>query len=296
MRKSLPPPRQRSLGSFMPGVEAIRGVAGQAHVAAAGLSGPLGGGHCGPPLESLGMIEGLDHFLENSGQPGLPELRELLAELMGRNGVERFIDHQLLQAKGQRVLRVRFGSNGAIRSVVIKRLKPEIAKRNQLVATRWLPAVGLGAAGPPLLGSVAARSGECVWHVYEDLGRWELDARAPEREQLHAATELIARLHTGFAGHALLGEVRLQGGDLGIHFYESNVRDAINALHAWRAPTEHAALRDGLLERLYKLREGAPRRAEAVADWAGPETLLHGDLWAINVFVMPARTSASDLV
>ena len=238
------------------------------------------------------MIEGLDHFLENSGQPGLPELRELLAELMGRNGVERFIDHQLLQAKGQRVLRVRFGSNGAIRSVVIKRLKPEIAKRNQLVATRWLPAVGLGAAGPPLLGSVAARSGECVWHVYEDLGRWELPARAPEREQLHAATELIARLHTGFAGHALLGEIRLHGGDLGIHFYESNVRDALAAMQALRPPPEHQGVCERLLDRLSELQADVPRRAEAMGELAGPETLVHGDLWAINVFVSPAAGAA----
>ena len=31
-----------------------------------------------------------------------------------------------------------------------------------------------------------------------------------------------------------------------------------------------------------------PRRAQAEADWGGPETLLHGDLWPINVFVIPA--------
>jgi thiamine kinase-like enzyme len=238
------------------------------------------------------MLEGLDHLLQNSGQPGLPELRELLEELLGgSHGSGRLTEEQTLQPRGQRVFRLRFTVNGHARSVVIKRLKPEIARRNELVAQRWLPAIGLAETGPPLLGSVAARNGACVWHVYDDLGSWELNNREPDRERVQAAIDLIVKVHTRFAGHALLGEVRLQGGDLGIHFYETNVRDAISALHAWRPPAELAALRDGLLDRLYELRDDARRRAEAVADWAGPETLLHGDLWAINVFVMPASAA-----
>jgi thiamine kinase-like enzyme len=235
------------------------------------------------------MIEGLEHLLENSGQPGLAELRELLSELMSDGkGADRFIDQQMLQPRGQRVLRLRFGSNGTTRSVIIKRLKPEIALRNELVTTRWLPAIDLEKAGPPLLGSAAARSGHCVWHVYDDLGRWELDPRSPGQEQAKAAVDLIARLHTGFAGHALLGEIRLHGGDLGIHFYESNVRDAIAAMEALQPPQEHRAVCERLLDRLSKLRAELPRRAEAMGELAGPETLLHGDLWAINVFVIPA--------
>jgi hypothetical protein len=186
------------------------------------------------------------------------------------------------------VYRLRFGINGQTRSVVIKRLKPAIARRNELVAQRWLPAIGLSETGPPLLGSVAARSGERVWHIYDDLGPWELDPREPDRARVRAAIELIARMHTRFAGHALLGEVRLHGGDLGIHFYESNVRDAIYGLEAWQPAAQQKALRDRLLKRLYTLREELPRRARAEADWGGPETLLHGDLWAINVFVIPA--------
>ena len=43
--------------------------------------------------EGLGMIEGIEHLLENSGQPGLLELRELLSELMSRHGLERFIQN-----------------------------------------------------------------------------------------------------------------------------------------------------------------------------------------------------------
>jgi hypothetical protein len=239
------------------------------------------------------MIDGLDKILEGSGQPGLVELRELLQELLGGRDVAGcFIGEDTLPSRAQRVFRLRFGINGQARSVVIKRLKPAIARRNELVAQRWLPAIGLSETGPPLLGSVAARRGERVWHVYDDLGPWELDPREPDREpdraRVRSAIELIARLHTRFAGHALLGEVRLHGGDLGIHFYESNVRDAIYGLEGWQPLATQRALRNSLLRRLYKLREELPRRARAEADWGGPETLLHGDLWAINVFVIPA--------
>ena len=241
------------------------------------------------------MIEGLDQVLEGSGLPGLTELRELLQELIGgRDGAGHFIGQDPLQPRAQRVFRLRFDANGQTRSVVIKRLKPEIARRNELVAKRWLPAIGLSETGPPLLGSVAARSGGCVWHVYDDLGSGELDPREPDRERVQAAVELIAQMHTQFAGHALLGEVRLHGGDLGIHFYESNVRDAIYALEALRPSTLNSQpstsqVRDRLLERLHKLRDELPQRAQALAEWGGPETLLHGDLWAINVFVIPTN-------
>ncbi|HEY6169563.1 MAG TPA: aminoglycoside phosphotransferase family protein [Verrucomicrobiae bacterium] len=234
------------------------------------------------------MIEGFEKILEGTGQPGVDELRELLAELLARDGrAVRLIEQSQLQPRGQRVFRLRFALDGAVRSVVIKRLKPEIARRNELVARRWLPAIGLHDCGPPVLGSVAARTGECVWHVYDDLGSHELNPRNPGREQVWAAVELVARMHTHFAGHALLGEVRLHGGDLGIQFYDSNVRDAISALEAWEPPTAQCAVRDRLLERLCKLREETAARVQALAELGGPDTLLHGDLWAINVFVIP---------
>src|SRR5437773_205343 len=238
------------------------------------------------------MIEGLEKLLEGNGQPGLTELRELLQELLaGRDGTGRLLDVQSLKRRTQSVYRLRFAINGQARSVVIKRLEPEIARRDELVAKRWLPAIGLDGSGPPLLGSVAARSGGCVWHVYDDLGSCELGPREidrePERERLKAAVELIARIHTGFAGHALLGDVRLHGGDLGIHFYETNVRDAISALRAWQPRADQHGLRDRLLVRLERLHDELPQRSKALAAWGGPETLLHGDLWAINVFVIP---------
>jgi hypothetical protein len=234
------------------------------------------------------MIEGLENVLAGDRQPGLIELRGSLQELLGgAGGVCRFLGQQALQPGKMRVVRLRFLINGQSHSVVIKRLKPEIARRNELVAQRWLPAVGLGESGPPILASSAARGGECVWHVYEDLGDFELDPRQPSPGSVASAVELIAQLHTRFAGHALLGEVRLNGGDSGMHFYESNVYDALCALEKWQPAGEHSGLRDRLLKRLGQLRGELGARAEAQAAWGGPDTLLHGDLWAINVFVIP---------
>jgi Ser/Thr protein kinase RdoA (MazF antagonist) len=46
-------------------------------------------------------------------------------------------------------------------------------------------------------------------------------------------------------------------------------------------------LRDRLLVRLDKLLGDLPQRTQALAELGGPDTLLHGDLWAINVFVIP---------
>src|SRR6266446_1152812 len=209
------------------------------------------------------MIEDLDKVLEDTGLRGLTELRGLLEEVLGGESVDgRLTEQQSLQPRSCRVFRLRFAIKGRTQTVVVKRLKPEIARRNELVARRWLPAICMEEAGPPVLGSVAARTGDCVWHVYDDLGEWELDAREPDRERVKAAIDLIARIHTGFAGHALLGEVRLHGGDLGIHFYESNVRDAIYALQACESPVDQEQLRDRLLERLYKLLDELPERAK----------------------------------
>jgi hypothetical protein len=160
-----------------------------------------------------------------------------------------------------------------------------------LVVNRWLPAVGLGPIGPILLGQAAEASGEHVWHVYEDHGEFGLADGTPAPERVEAAVKTIAELHVRFAGHALLGECRLWGGDLGIHFHTSSVQDALRAVSALRPPAvrspEDLALRDRLLRRLEGLLAEAPRRAELVAEHGGPETLLHGDLWTANVFVLP---------
>jgi thiamine kinase-like enzyme len=234
------------------------------------------------------MINGLENLLENSRLPGLPELREFLNGYLGGEDLAgHLVEAQTLQPRGQRVFRLRFLLNGVPRSIVIKRLRPEIGRRNEFVCRRWLPAVGLERGGPIFLGTVAARDGAWVWHVYDDLGSWELDPREPDRPRVEAAINLISQLHLRFAQHALLGEVRLYGGDLGGHFCRANVQDAIMALEPWRPSPEHQWVRDRLLTRLERFKAELPQRLEALAELGGPETLLHGDLWAINVFVMP---------
>src|SRR5207245_3308349 len=158
------------------------------------------------------MIEGLDKVLDGSGQPGLHELRDLLAELLDGASVDgSFIEHQNLQRRSMRLLRLRFSLNRSIRTGIVKRLAPEIARRNELVAKRWLPAVGLNDLGPPLAGSVAERSGAWVWHVYHDLGPHELDPQDASVDAVRTALEPLARYPTRFESHALLGEVRLHG-------------------------------------------------------------------------------------
>ena len=234
------------------------------------------------------MIDGLDNVLEGYDQPGLTQLRSLLKELLGGREAEgRVLDQQILQPRSSRVFRLRFLINGQARQVIVKRLRPEIAQCSELVERRWLPAAGMTEHGPALLGSVAEPSGNCVWHVYDDLGHCELDTNQLNREHVSAAVELIARLHTRFARHPLLGEVRLHGGDLGIHFYETNVRDAIYALDGLQPTAQQTQLYQRLLQRLYDLRKELPQREQALEELGGPETLLHGDLWAINIFVIP---------
>src|SRR5207302_8729554 len=66
-----------------------------------------------------------------------------------------------------------------------------------------------------------------------------------------------------------------------------NVRDATYALEACQASPQQTPVLNHLLQRLSKLRKELPQRAQALKAWGGPETLLHGDLWSINVFVIP---------
>ena len=240
------------------------------------------------------MIEGLENLLDGSEQPGVAELRRRLGELLGGSAVAgRLIEQQQLPSRHPRVYRLRFTVNDEVRSLVVKRLEPAIAQRNYLVTRRWLPALGLDGHGPALLGAAAEPSGQYIWHVYEDLGDWALDARDPDPARMRAAVEVIAQVHTRFAGHPLLPECRLYGGDLGMHFFESNVRDAIRSLEWLRPPrvalsSEQRALRDRLLTRLNLLLEEQPARAQALTEFGGVETLLHGDLWTTNTFVIPA--------
>jgi hypothetical protein len=216
-------------------------------------------------------------------EPGASELAGLLDELVAGDELQRL--HRLKAG----VYRLSFGRKNGRRSFVAKRLQPDRAERNRLVAERWLPAVGLDRHGPSLAGAVASPGARCIWHVYEDLGRHTLEDRTDPR-RVRAATLLLARLHSAFVGHPLLAECRLWGEDHGTAFYRSSVCDALIALEALPSSDldcEQAHLRDRLLLRLYDLREKTADRTALLVRAGGAETLLHGDLWPRNMFVLP---------
>jgi hypothetical protein len=233
------------------------------------------------------MIGELDRVLSGTGEPGLPELHEALRRTLDSAGDALFAGSQRLKS---RVYRLRFATKAGSRSVVVKRLDPLAAKRNEQVAWRWLPAVGLEAAGPGLLGVGATGDGGWVWHVYEDHGDTALEGRETDRVRVAAAARAVALVHSRFASHPLLAECR-QFGTFDISWFAANVRDAIRALRSLQPPevaltADQEALRDRLVTRLMRLLADRPRRARALAEWGGPETLLHGDPWTSNTFVM----------
>ena len=198
------------------------------------------------------------------------------------------------------VLRLALEVEGRPLSVVVKGLAPEIGRRNRLVSERWLPAAGLADAAPSVLGILTGPDAALVWLVCEEVGTRTL--AAPERDpaRVAAAVALIARLHRSFADHALLGEVRLWGGDLGTAFHSGNLRDSIRAIEALlpqaSTSTVRSALCERLLQRLRRLLCDAPRRAAVMERVGGPETLLHGDLWLENLVEDPRDGSAIRLI
>jgi aminoglycoside phosphotransferase (APT) family kinase protein len=235
---------------------------------------------------AVDLRERLERSLGEMQEPGAAEICELLWETM-RPSLDAEPSIRLETLKKE-VYRLRLGTG---QSLVLKRLKPAIAQTDRLVVERWLPALGFGDRCPRLLGSAALRDGRWVWHVHEDLGHETLAVdRQPER--LAAAVDFLAELHTRSAGHPLLPEVRWRACDQGAHFFTANLRDAIAALETLttpprEAPPAFAGARERLLHQLHHLREDAPRRVRAMEE-AGPETLLHGDLWPQNVFVSTA--------
>jgi Phosphotransferase enzyme family len=219
-----------------------------------------------------------------------PELRSCLRELLGDpEDSWRLIDEEPIK---RHVCRLRFSANGRERSFVVKRSRPDVAERNHFVATRWLPAIGLDEHGPALLGLAPQPATRRVWHVYADLGRHELESATPVRDHVEATVKVLADLHTRFTSHPLLPECRLCGGDLGMRFYSSSVRAGIAALRALR-PRDHdpdrvIAIRERLLARLYRLVDEESERALTLSTCDLPETLLHGDLWTVNVLLVPS--------
>jgi hypothetical protein len=235
-------------------------------------------------------IETLRIALNASGQFGTDEVCALLPEVCPELFVGSGIHVDRLNS---RVFRVKSVMNGGGTSVVVKRLKPSLAQRNELIIRRWLPGIGLPNIAPALVGTIADRSGACVWHVYEDMGTTVLDARNPDVDAVAAAVEVIAQLHTRAATAPLLTECRQHLDDLGMRYFVSNVGDAIGGLDSLCALEEtftsaQCVVRDRLLERLRALRESIPLRARVMRELGGPHTLLHGDLWNINTLVIPS--------
>jgi len=242
------------------------------------------------PRAATDGMDGLARGLGEIGPHGLTELRGVLREILG--GSARADSPLVLHRLKRRVHRLVVEAGDGVQSLILKRMDAAAARRNELVARRWLPAMGLLDGCAPLLGVAADRAGRHVWHVYEDLGEWRLDAKDRDPRRLEAAVELIARLHLRSAGHPLLSECRQYGGDLGIYYFTSNVRDALRVLEALRPPAvemspQQRDLRDRLLRRLRALVEELPMRVRVMEEAGGPEMLLHGDLWTINVFVLP---------
>src|SRR5262245_22839552 len=146
-------------------------------------------------------LENPNSLLHGSGLPGLTELHLVLCELLNSEPNKQLLEQRELRRR--RVYRLRFGTDRGIRSLIVKRMDLATAQRNHLIVARWLPAVDLSESAAALAGIAAARDGQCVWHVYEDLGDAALDGGA-DRERVRTAVELIAQIHTRFAGHPLL--------------------------------------------------------------------------------------------
>jgi phosphotransferase family enzyme len=250
----------------------------------------------------------LNHRLEGTDDLSSFALHETLRELFGGAVDVRLTTRQKLSRS--RVYRVEAESGGVVRSLILKRVSPHVAQRNEMIVKRWLPAVGLSQAGPSLLAVAAERDGKRVWHVYEDLGDCPLAANdiaphqsgcarlaAPrvfhaEPERIEVAVRLIAQIHARYARHPLLAECRLYGSDFGSQFFTSAVTDAIRSLEALLAPERElpaawTELLDRLLTKMQRLARQQPERTEVLTHFGGPETLLHGDLWPINVMVWP---------
>ncbi len=235
--------------------------------------------------------ESLRDAIAGTAEPGGTELADVLEEtLLDCEAAGAGLKNVAIERLKSKVYRLRVDAGARSVSFVLKRYDPWLARRNELVVRRWLPALGMSERSPRLLATAADRHGESVWHVYEDLGNGSIRGQQRESEAIKAVIELIAELHTRAAGHVLLPLCRHYCGDLGAPFFAANVRDAIAVLEDLVPgrvvlTAERGALRDRLLLRLYQLRNELPWRVQLLQAAGGPDTLLHGDLWTTNTFV-----------
>lgn len=235
------------------------------------------------------MVEGLDVLLAEQNQIGTAELRNTISELIGHEyGSGRLILQEKIKT---RVFRLHFDLGAKVLVLILKCMEGRVARRNELVAQRWLPAGGLAEVGPPLLKTVGTSDGTWVWHIYNDLGQHSLADEESGPQRVTAAVRSIAEIHKRFISHPYMAEFRLYGGDLGVPFVESNFRDAMIVLDSitrdHKVKANNWTVVDRLLERLYAIMRELPLRLKMMKELAGPETLLHGDLWLENVFVLP---------
>lgn len=235
------------------------------------------------------MVEGLDALLTDQDYTGIVGLRHSINEFVSSQyGSGRL----LLQEKIKpRVFRLHFDLGANVLVLILKCMEGRVARRTEMVAHRWLPAGGLSEMGSPLLKTVGTPDGTVVWHIYSDLGSCSLADDMSGSQRVTAAVRLIAEIHKRFIGHPYMAEFRLYGGDLGVPFVESNLRDAMITLAAitkdHRVKASNWTVVGRLLERLSAIMGELPSRLKMLKELAGPETLLHGDLWLENVFVLP---------
>lgn len=208
-----------------------------------------------------------------------PDLRAALADAFPGATV---LDERRLKSRVHRVI---LATDDGERALVAKRLSAQCAERNRLLARRWLPLAGLAELGPPLRACPAVRDG-VAWQLYDDLG----EPRDLSRDGVAAVLDAAAELHATFAAHPLLPECRVVLGERGAAFLSARVWDARRGIAALRdrpgLSRDQAAACRRVAELLDGVAAGLPERARALAGLGGPETLLHGDLWPANTFVL----------
>lgn len=235
------------------------------------------------------MIEGLKSLLKDKHQPGVAELQAMLQELLGKNVNGRLLSEEKLLRS--RVYRLKFETEGTVRSFVVKRLSPEKAQLERNVVERWLPHVGLGESAPPLIAAAAEKTGICIWHIYKDLGNSSLTNYLHDEVIVKEAIKLLARVHTSFVDHVFLSECRLLGENYDINFFSTCVLEALRTLKIAKKKAEDShtsglSVIDSLLQRLSKLYDNRAFFEALMKEYNGPETLQHGDLWTNNFLVL----------